>query len=176
VCGAVLRAYEEAGGVATLGVPFESAGLDEVVDVGLIWSQRFEYAAVREVNGVTSATKFGSRCEGKRVGGWYCGSALSDANENHLYQCTAGDVPVLTVCEHGCRSMPSGVPDKCKDQPPRQDLCAGARRTGMYCARNFDRNDNKTLLRCENQRTVREVVCSRGCKGMPSGVPDKCND
>ena len=56
------------------------------------------------------------------------------------------------------------------------DLCKQARKTGMYCASNFDRADTKRLLRCETQHTAREVACSTGCKMMPSGVPDKCAD
>jgi len=180
VCGKILAAFKEKGAAAQLGLPTEAAGLEEHATLGLGWSQRFEYAVIRErpsAGGAIAAQvdKFASRCDGKKVGGFYCGSSLSDSNPKNLYQCTQGAVPVLTVCEFGCKSMPSGVPDKCGDKP-KPDLCGQARKTGMYCARNFDSADQKRLLRCENGKTVRDVACSKGCKGMPSGVPDKCND
>jgi len=180
VCGAFRRAYQEGGGVAVLGYPTQVAGLEDHTQQGTRWSQRFEYAVIRESDGdgaqqVAVVDKFYSRCEGMVVGGSYCGPALSDPNKNHLYKCTEGNVPVLTVCEHGCRPMPAGVPDKC-EPAPRPDLCAGATLgTGLYCARAFDSTDQVRLLRCDQQRTVDEIVCSAGCKSMPDGVPDQCN-
>jgi hypothetical protein len=179
VCSAILDAFKAKGAAAQLGLPTEAAGLEEHSTLGLGWAQRFEYAVIRERRAaeggmIATVDKFASRCDGKKVGGFYCGKSLSDSDPKNLYQCTQGAVPVLTVCEFGCKSMPSGVPDKCSDKP-KPDLCANARKTGMYCARNFDSSDQKRLLRCENGKTVRDVACSKGCKGMPSGVPDKCN-
>lgn len=59
------------------------------------------------------------------------------------------------------------------------DVCAtgGRARQGVYCAKTITGNaaDNR-LLTCANGMSSQVRECTQGCKEMPDGTPDTCND
>jgi hypothetical protein len=63
--------------------------------------------------------------------------------------------------------------------PGTEDVCAtgGRMRQGTYCATSItnDANDAR-LLTCTNGISTTVRTCEQGCKLMPDGVPDACND
>ena len=73
------------------------------------------------------------------------------------------------------------VPRGYDDRAPaaQTDVCAtgGQARTGTWCAQALTNDPNDArLLTCTNgiSTTVRD--CASGCKQMPAGTPDQCND
>ncbi|MEQ9500146.1 MAG: N-acetylmuramoyl-L-alanine amidase [Deltaproteobacteria bacterium] len=96
-------------------------------------------------------------------GGGFCathGGTWCDGND--LVVCRNGSQVSRDRCAHGCRSMPSGTPDRCHAPP---SFCAG--KTGTWC----DGNDRVV---CNGGATVSRTRCTHGCQTMPQGTPDRC--
>jgi len=95
-------------------------------------------------------------CDGKMNGLWCDGDDLVD--------CLAGDVSTREPCDHGCASMPLGVPDQCNAGPA--EFCDGLM-DGLWC-------DGDDLVLCDDDLTASSETCADGCQSMPLGVPDQC--
>jgi hypothetical protein len=101
-------------------------------------------------------------CDGLDSGHWCDGAKL--------VECQGGNQVSSETCEFGCKSMPPGEPDKCDDEEvvPVEDFC-GDKKDGAWC-------DGVSLLECAGGKTVSSQVCEFGCKSMPPGQPDKCDE
>ena len=87
-----------------------------------------------------------------------------------LVECQNGAQASSVTCEFGCKSMPPGTPDKCDedDIDPVGDFCDG-QKDGAWC-------DGIDLVQCAGGKTVSSQACEFGCKSMPPGTPDKCDE
>ncbi len=91
-------------------------------------------------------------------------------NGADLVECQGGTQVSSFTCEFGCKSMPPGSPDKCDEEEvdPVVDFCDD-KKDGGWC-------DGFDLVQCAGGNTLSSEVCEFGCKSMPPGTPDKCDE
>ena len=99
---------------------------------------------------------FADFCSGKQNGLWCNGDTLVNCHNNSISS--------SNKCPNGCQSMPTGVPDKCKDAPA--NFCTG-KQSGLWC-------DGNNLVNCQGGKVSSSSTCKDGCQSMPAGTPDKC--
>lgn len=96
-------------------------------------------------------------CKGRGTG-WYCGfNGLNGTapSKDDLVECREGGVYAMTLCDAGCLSYPSGVPDRCNECPGKKD--------GLYCGSEFPsaRPANATIVvRCTKGEPIIDKQCA----------------
>lgn len=112
-----------------------------------------------------------SACAG--VGdGLYCGGDTIVGDAATLYQCSGGNISVVSECQYGCKVNLPGTNDECKSQNSSSS-CAGAA-SGYYCGGNGVSGDPNTLYHCSNGTLSVTKVCQYGCQPMAAGQDDVC--
>ncbi len=100
--------------------------------------------------------------------GLYCGGNGVPGNSSTLYNCSGGNLTVVSSCASGCQRMAPGINDQCAS--------AGSCRNGdgLYCGSNGVPGDRNTLYRCSGGNISVVQTCSNGCQRMPAGINDQC--
>ena len=101
----------------------------------------------------------GDFCQGKANGLWCDG--------DDLVRCRDDEVVERSRCDQGCEPMAAGVNDRCRQEGPG-DFCEG-KMNGHWC-------DGDDLVLCRDGRVAERTPCEHGCRSMPLGTPDRCED
>lgn len=104
--------------------------------------------------------------------GMYCGGDTIEGDAATLYQCSGGNLSVISECQYGCQVNLPGTNDQCKSQT-NGGSCGGAS-NGYYCGGNGVAGETNTLYQCSNGTLSVTKVCQYGCQPMSAGTNDVC--
>lgn len=173
LCGAFAATVARGGGDAVFGAPLMEPRYERDAAGAWVWTQKLERKVLEQRGADVKVLDVASvdGCSGKSDG-LYCGVALGETDPKSLVRCGAGKVASRETCALACEGMPAGVPDRCRVEAvdPCKRATAG---DGRYCGGSIG-GDKTSVYACTKGATFSKIVCKKGCRAMPNGVPDRC--